>query len=461
MMNPDLPQKLRTFAAEYHMLPPGTKVLCALSGGADSMALLHAMLSLAESMELTVCAAHFNHCLRGEESHRDASFAAAWCQNHNVPFLLGEGDVSAAAKAAGKGLEETARSLRYAFLNQAAEQLGAERIATAHNADDNAETLLLHLVRGTGLRGLSGIPPRRGNLIRPLLTVTRQEIEDYLSAAGVPHVEDSSNHDLAFSRNRIRREVIPLLRELNPNLIETLTASIRGLRADQDYLSARALERLRGVQEAEDGLVIEAGRIGSTPDPVAVRVVQKLLEQLGQTGWTAAHLRSVVRLARGNDPSASLHLPGGLLVQRVYQNLLFTRDLDILPPFLPCKLAMPGKTTLTGTPWEVFSEETVCPEVPLEEDGAFYLARDAFSGSVVLRPRQHEDSIRLPGRSHRTLKKLLIDEKVPRRLREQIPVLADDAGVLALAGFGPDRSRLAQPGMPAWKIFFRPRKTEI
>ena len=241
MKNPiDLAAEAAAFADQYQMLPQGSTVLCAVSGGKDSMALLSVLQTLAPERNLMIHAAHFNHQLRGEESQRDEDFVSKWCADHNIPLTIGSGDVAQAAQEQGKGIEETARAMRYGFLTETAQEVGAEKIATAHNADDNAETVLLHLVRGTGLDGLGGIPPRRGALIRPLLGCTRAEIEAYLAAEGIPHVEDSSNADPTYARNRIRRDVMPVLRDLNPAFAATLAAALPHLRADRAYLDDKA-----------------------------------------------------------------------------------------------------------------------------------------------------------------------------------------------------------------------------
>ena len=202
----DLAAQGAAFADKYDMLPgEGGSVLCALSGGADSMALLTVLERLAKERGFTLYAAHFNHQLRGEESQRDEDFVTDWCQKRGIQLEVGRGDVAKQAEEEGKGVEETARAMRYGFLTEAARTLEADKIATAHNADDNAETLLLHLVRGTGLDGLTGIPPVRGILIRPLLATPRQQIEAWLTQEGIPHVEDSSNQTDAYARNRLRR----------------------------------------------------------------------------------------------------------------------------------------------------------------------------------------------------------------------------------------------------------------
>ena len=187
MKNPiDLVAQAAAFADRYNMLPPGSTILVALSGGGDSMALLSVLEKLAQERDLHLHAAHFNHQLRGEESQRDETFVTEWCEKRNIPLIIGQGDVAQEAKAQGKGVEETARAMRYGFLTQAAQDLGADKLATAHHADDNAETVLLHLVRGAGLDGLTGIPPVRGILIRPLLAIPQSDIAAYLEQEGIP-----------------------------------------------------------------------------------------------------------------------------------------------------------------------------------------------------------------------------------------------------------------------------------
>ena len=450
-------EAVKALTAEYDMLPPGGAVLCAVSGGADSMCLLHLLLELSREGGFRVCAAHYHHGMRGAAADADAAFVSRWCADRGVPCAVERGDVYAEAERRGLGVEETGRRLRYEFLRRAAAELGCGRVATAHNADDNLETLLLHLARGTGLHGLAGIPPRRGEIVRPLLTTSRAEITAYLEEHNVPHVEDATNADEYYARNRIRRQVVPVLRQLNPRLTESAAETMGYLRADDDFLNAQAAAACRNARWAEDDLVIEARYIAQLPAAIAPRAVRRLLEMMGDgdTNCSAAHLKAVVSLARGEDPSAVVYLPGGRLAQRVYQELLLTTQADPLPPFPAEPLCLDGETEAAGTPWRASCRRVTCPEAGEEQQGAFYLARDSIQGPLLLRPRQTGDEIALPRRGGtKSLKKLFIDEKIPRRERERIPVLADNRGVAAVAGFGPDQSRAARPGQPAYEIRF-------
>ncbi|MBO5917872.1 MAG: tRNA lysidine(34) synthetase TilS, partial [Oscillospiraceae bacterium] len=217
------------------MIPEGGTVLCAVSGGADSVCLLHWLAGLRALRPFTLVAAHYNHNLRGEESDRDEAFVRSFLRQccPQVELIVGTGDVAGQARQGRQGIEETAREMRYAFLRQVAEQVGADVIATAHTADDNAETLLLNLTRGCGLRGLTGIPPCRDGLIRPLLTTHREQVEAYLRAFGLPHVEDSSNTDMHYTRNRMRHQVMPVLRDIQPRLLEHLSQTAHLLEQDE------------------------------------------------------------------------------------------------------------------------------------------------------------------------------------------------------------------------------------
>lgn len=436
----------------YELLPRGGHVLCAVSGGADSVCLLHWLNSLREEYGFTLTAAHYNHRLRGDESLRDEqfvrSFAAKCCPE--VALVVGCGDVAAQAAQNKAGIEETAREMRYAFLRRTAKEVGADVIATAHNADDNAETMLLHLMRGSGLRGLTGIPPRRGDLVRPLLTTRRAEIEGYLRVYGLPHVEDSSNADERFARNRVRRQLLPVLEEMQPEFVSHMGKTARLLAQDEEYLTQQARAALAGVQALPNGLSAEAGSIARQHQVLAVRMVRLLLDELNGDGGkcTAAQLEAVVRLCREDDPSARLSLPGGVTARRVYHRLELVRE-DGAQELDCAVLPLPGELTL---PWgtitvrrEIYGEyaQTPC---------SFYLSCAKVEVGLTIRARRTGDMLARPGRMGRTLKKILIDEKIPRHIRDMIPVLDCGGKVAAVAGLGPDGAFLPSPGEKCWHI---------
>lgn len=455
-------ESMEKLIGERELIPPGSTVLCAVSGGADSICLLHALYQLRPRLGFSLAAAHYNHMLRGEDADRDAAFVEQFlslcCGPQRladggllpaVPLYSGSGDVAGEAERRGMGLEETAREMRYAFLRQAARQAGADRIATAHTADDNAETVLLHLARGTGLRGLGGIRPSGDGLIRPLLTTTRRQVENYLAYYGLPHVEDSSNQDDSYSRNRIRHQIMPVLEGLFPNFAARLADNAALLRADEDYLTSLARDQAGQAQQSGDCLSIPVQTLLDLPDPVAARTIRVLLGQLngGDQDCGAVHLHALLDLCRSPRPSARLDLPWGLTARREYGLLVLARR-SSPPPMEPIHLPLPGEIRVGD--WQVVcgAERYIGqPQGPLE----FYLSQEAVS-SLTVRPRQTGDRLTLLGRPGKSIKKWFVDEKVPRHLRNQVPVFAQNGVVAAVAGLGPDAACLPQPGERSWHI---------
>lgn len=412
--------KLSAFIDRHQLLQPGEKVTCAVSGGADSVALLFALYLLRDKLGIELAAAHFNHHLRGEESDRDAAFVRALCDRYDIPLHMGGGEVVAGRK----GLEAAARDARYAFFATL-----PGKIATAHTADDNAETVLMHMVRGTGLRGLGGIAPARGQLIRPMLDITRQEVLGFLEEYHLQYVEDSSNQTDRFLRNRLRHCVMPLLREENPNLARNLSAMALRLREDEKTLSAMApvtgdVEQLRQM-----------------PPALRSRSIDSFLHSCGVAEPESQHIRLVEKLVFSDQPSGSVALPGGVTVGRCYgklQRVEAAAALDAVVLQCPGQV-MAGAYRITCEP---------ATELSCDADRFTVYPR----GEIQVRSRCTGDAIRLPGGT-KTLKKLFIDKKIPADRRLQIPVVADAAGILGVCGVGPDRNRLAD-SLPAVQIRF-------
>ena len=413
--------KLLEFIRRYGLISPGDRVICAVSGGADSVALLFAMYLLRERLDITLEAAHFNHRLRGEESDADEAFVKELCGRYDIPLHLGSGRILPGKK----GLEAAAREARYAFLRSL-----PGKIATAHTADDNAETVLLHLVRGTGLKGLGGISPMNGNVIRPMLTVTRREVEAFLSEYALPHREDSTNATDLFLRNRIRRNVMPLLLQENPSLAENLSDMALGLREDEDYLSRMAGETLPGVAALRE-----------MHPALRARALERFLKENGVPEPEKRHIALLEQLVFSDKPSARADLPGGITVARRYDTL------EVLGEAQPLsERVLEGSLELPELGLQV-----VCAEAD-----TIVNTLDTFTvvpaGKIVVRSRLPGDRIRLSGGT-KSLKKLFIDRKIPASERLRIPVIADEAGVLGVWSIGADQNRIPK-ALPAVTIRF-------
>ena len=308
-------KSIKAFAASWNMLPPGSRVLCAVSGGADSVCLLHWLKSESTELGIEVAAAHFEHGIRGGESLRDMRFVEEICAQWSIPLFTERADVPGWALEHSMGLEEAARDLRYDFLFRTAREHGFDRIATAHNANDNAETVLFNLTRGTGISGLCGIPPVRDNIVRPLLETTRQEIEEYLAENGLEHTEDSTNADTEYSRNRIRNLAVPVLREINPSFETSVARTVQLLRSDNDYLESLADDFIREFYT--DGSV-PLKKLAALPSPVKARVIRKLCPK--PLGFV--HISDIEKLAEGTE-LAYLDVPGAR-IRRQRGRMYFT-----------------------------------------------------------------------------------------------------------------------------------------
>ncbi len=415
--------KLESFLRRYQMVTAGDAVVCAVSGGADSVAMLFAMYLLRDKLGITVSAAHFNHKLRGEESDRDESFVRAFCQQYDIELHVGTGEV----KAGKKGLEAAARDARYAFL-----QTLPGKIATAHTANDNAETVLMHLVRGTGLRGLGGIAPVNGRLIRPMLEITRQEVVEFLDEYHLCHITDSSNETDRFLRNRLRHHVMPLLEQENPKLTQNVSAMALRLRQDEVALADMAAQTPACVSQLREA-----------PAAVRVRALGGFLEKCGVPEPESEHIALAEKLVFSDKPSAKAEFPGGVTIQRNYDTLeKLSRQEAIKTVVLNC----PGQVDLPALGLRV----TVSPAQDCD------CSTDSFAvlpqGTLYLRARQPGDTMRLNG-GNRELKKLFIDRKIPAAKRNTVAVIADDDGVLGVHGIGVNLERAATV-LPAVRIRF-------
>lgn len=402
--------RIVSFCREQDLLHPGDKVICAVSGGADSVALLWAMYLLRDKLGISLACAHFNHHLRGEEAQRDAEFVRSFCADYKIPFHYGESQV----KAGDKGLEAAAREARYTFL-RSLEGI----VATAHTADDNAETVLMHLVRGTGLNGLGGIRPKNGNVIRPLLLVTRSEIMEFIREYSLSFVEDSTNSGDDFLRNRLRHNVLPLLKAENPQFARSSSRMALRLRDDEAYICSLTpetenVDALRALHPA-----------------LRARAIAAFLERNGIREPGAKQLDAVEAIIFSERPSASIRFPDGATVSRSYDRLCV---LSKTPK--PEEVILPSPGSVRFGPWQISAQPA---DAAVNTGNRFTVSA---SGEIRVRSRKPGDKITF-SYGTKSLKKLFIDQKIPAHQRDTIPVLYDDLGLLGVGGYGADAARIS------------------
>lgn len=424
---------------QYGMLQKGDAVLVGLSGGADSTVLLHILCSMREDWGLTVCAAHLNHCLRGTEADRDEAFCRSLCRQLNVPFAAEKADAAGEAKRSGESVEQCGRRLRYAMFEREAGKQGA-KIATAHTLSDHVETVLLNLTRGTGLRGLVGIPAVRENIIRPLIECSRAEIERYAAGQGLAFVEDSSNQSRDYARNRVRLDVIPVLESINPGLALAVGRLSGQAREDERFLSGMAEKLLQKTQHP-DGYC--AKTLLQAPLPVLSRAVIRAAQDAGSGMMEQAHVESMLHVLQKNG---KVCLPGGVEAAVQGGMLRFERNMESRKP--PEGWHVPFKTGKIVREDGAFITVSLVEETELEKIKNFhkkllkyYADCDTINFNAEFRTRRPGDRFRPIGRGcSKTLKKLFSESKIPQPQRENTVVLAGDDGPIWVEGFGFDEA---------------------
>jgi len=429
------PDKLR-----WPLFAPGDRVLVAVSGGPDSLCLLHVLWSERAARGLAaVEAAHLDHGLRGEESAAEATWVAAWCEERGIPCYVGLVDVAALAAERKTGKQEAARAARYAFLEEVATRIGATKIATGHTRDDQAETVLMNVLRGTGLDGLRGIPARRGPYVRPLLDVSHAETEDYCAAHGLQPRRDPSNlSPAAYTRNRVRLKLLPLLaRDYNPAVAASLLRLSEIAARDLDCLQTQAEAALAEATRERDvfRLVLDRSALAGLHPALLRHVLRRAILSLRGTGEgiTYDHVEQACRAVTAPKPRAfALNLPHPFCTIRVADETLTLTlaDASAPPAIVSIPLTVPGTAALPGTDWNVRAGFDARPD-------AVTLDADAVSpDALTLRNWRHGDRIDPLGMGgrHKKVGDIFTDAKVPRAARCHIPIIADTQGIVWVVG---------------------------
>jgi tRNA(Ile)-lysidine synthase len=443
---PSIPEQVRAYARAKKLWSPGDKLLVACSGGGDSVALLLILQELAPTEGLELSAAHLHHGLRGKDADADAHFVMELCRQSGIPCTVGSCDVRAVAKERKVGLYEAGRTLRRAFLLDTAREVGANRIAVGHTRDDRAETLLINLLRGTGLRGLTSMRPRQGRFIRPLLGIGRNALRDYLRERGQSWREDSSNI-AGGVRARLRNEVFPLMDAIGRTDSAAMLGRVAEILAREEDL-LHALGRYWAKQLASDAGIVVEGLV-KLPVDLARRVVvdtfgrQGLSEERWLALWEWMQSGAIGQIEISNNRTFMAEL--GVL-------RLLTEDALEIPAWEPATLTVPGRLELPQ-----FGTTLVACAVDEVPTGA-----DAIYGAVpvpehlVVRSRQPGDRIKLPGGTKK-LQDLFVDAKIPRRQRDRIPLVMLGDEVLWAVGVAKAVGNSDKSGAD-WAVYKNPQR---
>lgn len=423
----------------HQLLTPGAAVIAAVSGGADSMALLYLLDELRAELSLRLSAAHINHGLRGAEADRDESLVREACARLGVPLHVLHADVAREAKRTGEGIEACGRRVRYAYLESLDE---TARIATAHTLDDQLETFLMHFARGSGLRGLCGIPAERGRIVRPLIDCTREEIEAYCAQRQIAFATDSTNLSRAYVRNRVRLDIVPVLRAINPNVHEAARRCMETLSADERLLERQAAQ----AAAVKKGNGYDAAHLLSLPQALRARVLAALLAENGCDSPEYRHIAAAEALLEQGYGRAQLG--GGAAVRVRHGVLEFLRETAgfqveaepflVLPEQWPAaQVCAMGEETLSFS--FVYKKDFVKIQKIHKHQLANCLDYDRIHGKLILRQRSAGDRLRPAGRGcTKTFKNLFQEWEVPPEKRGSMPVLGDAAGPVWALFFGAD-----------------------
>lgn len=448
-------KKVENFIIEKGMLSPSDAIVVGVSGGADSVCLLTLLHRLSKQYHLSLYAVHVNHMLRGAEADEDEEFVRNLCESLSIPLHCVHEDVKRLAELSGTTIEEAGRNLRYLSFEQECERVKAHKIAVAHNRNDNAETILFHLFRGTGLTGMTGIPKKRGQIIRPLLCVTREEIETFLLKEGISYRTDSTNLSNDYTRNKIRLSILPIAtEEINERAIEHITSLADQLAEVSSYLDQVTKSAFKKTATLSEGKVtLDLEEFSSYEDLIKREILRKAINSIcGLKDIETIHLMDGVNLCN-SQVGKEIHLPNHIIAKRGYNTLIVydsqlyadgkDEDKHILPVEIPLAISREAamkkgtvqRVDFLGERFEikVFPYENSLT-IPKNSYTKWY-DYDKIRNAVVIRTRREGDFLMIhPQGKTKSLKSLLVDKKIPREERDKIPLVVCDSHVLWAVG---------------------------
>jgi len=432
-------EKFKNTVKEYDLLASGDRVLIAVSGGVDSTALLHLLAALKDEYKLALHVAHLNHMIRKGDADLDVRYVQEISGRMGIPVTVESCDVQALASEMKMGLEVTARQVRYDFFERTAEKVGATRIAVGHTADDNVETFLMRMLRGAGLKGLCGITPKRGKIIRPMIKCWRRELEEYVGALKLVPRRDYTNYESKYMRNRVRMKLLPQLRLYNLNIKEIILQTILLLTEDSEYLEANAEEILREVLVSDNGneVRLNTEKVRALNFSMRGRIVRLAVEKVKGDLMEVAyvHIRDIINQLDASE-GWELHLPAGVFVTGHHGELVFGRERLSIPEVRPFRYSVriPGSVEIKELGKEF--KATIAKERGIGDGGnTVYVDYSALGKTVTVRNRKDGDRFNPLGMGGtKKIQDLFVDEKIPAEQRDSVPIIESGGKVVWVGG---------------------------
>lgn len=427
-------EKVRKTITEYSLFPKGAKIVVGVSGGADSVCLLHLLHRMQKEREWQLLAVHIHHGLRGAEADADAQFVETLCREMGIFCIVKRANVRAEAKARGVGEEEAGRLIRYEVFRELAGTEG--RIAVAHHRKDQAETLLMRLCRGTGMTGLVGMLPLRENICRPLLFCSREEIEAYCRAEGLSWQEDATNGQAIYTRNKVRLQVLPLLEEINPRAEEHIAKTASLLAEEEEYMEQQAAVCERAVRlDAPNGEIrLRRSAVMALHPAMRRRVLRRAMQSFWQTEPSLVQLTALEELLQKQSGKKRV-FTGGVCAENRYHILVLYREAERVPKQEGFCFALPmegeGEIPEAGLAYRIWLSEE---PVEISQDVCTNVFDyDKIEKNLFCRTRRTGDVIRLQA-GRKKIKDVFIDEKIPKEERDRIPLIAAEQEILWIPG---------------------------
>lgn len=427
---------------KYNLIEDGDKIVLGLSGGPDSVCLLHILYRLKEKMNIEVYAAHLNHQIRGLEAQKDALYISQICEDLGITSFVKAINVPEYCKEQGVSLEEGARTLRYEMFEEIKQKTKSNKIAIGHNRNDQAETVLMRIMRGTGLQGLRGIEYIRDNeIIRPILDIERSEIEAYCEKYELNPRIDKTNLESIYTRNKIRLELIPYMKDnFNPNVIESIVRMTNSLKSDSDYIDLEAEKSFKEVSTLkEDSVEISLPKYSNLHNAIKVRVLRSAIKHIiGDTNFVdQKHIEDIIELECESKLNKMLNLPRGIFAYR-RKNIIILTTKEIVSEEIDFCYNIPSNGFIKIKELNLVLETQ---KMSIDRYKSIKLDKtskgfdfDKIKGGIVVRSRKQGDKIKLAGGSKK-VKDLFIDLKIPREDRCKVPVITDDEGILCVGDY--------------------------